>query len=188
MLVALAVLVSGIRQIIRSQPDASEAPTAKASGAGINMRTANIYLSLGLIALAVFAVVASREFSSRAAQLPYLLSGTFILLAAILLIASLVPKYGTARLHEFPFAKIPWKLCLGAAVGLILFGLGADSLGFYETGFLFLLAITWMMSTGQKHIRRPLLSAVVFAFAFSILLYVAFKIVLRIPTPPGLLV
>ena len=188
MLVALAVLVSGIRQIIRSQSDAAEVQAVEADRTGVSMRTANIYLSLGLIALAVFGVAASQDFSQRAAQLPYLLSGTFVLLAVIMLIASVVPKYGAARLHEFPFAEIPWRLCLGTAVALILFGLGADSLGFYETGLLFLLAVTWMMSMGQKNIRRPFLSAIVFALLFDVVLYVAFKIVLRIPTPPGLLV
>jgi putative tricarboxylic transport membrane protein len=187
MLVAFAVLVSGIRQIIRSEPDSSEPQVSGKARARLTMRTANILLSLGLIALVIFGVVESRDFSERAAQLPYLLFGTFILLASIILIANITPKFGAVRLGEYPFADVPWRLCLGASVALVLFGLGADSLGFYETGFLFLVVVTWMMSTGQEHIRRPILSAVLFALGFDVLLYVAFKLVLQIPTPPGLL-
>jgi hypothetical protein len=187
MLVALAVLVSGIRQIIKSQPDTDESQAGAQDRHGLSMRTANILLSFGLIALVVFGVIQSRDFSERAAQLPYLLFGTFIVLAVIILIANLTPKLGAVRLNNYPFAAVPWRLCLGASVALVLFGLGADNLGFYETGFLFLLVVSWMMSTGQKHIRRPILSAVFFAIGFDVLLYVAFKLVLKIPTPPGIL-
>lgn len=187
MLVAFATLYSGIRQIIRSKPLIINPETADNKKRGISMRSANIFLSIGLIGLSVSGIVAAQSFSPRAAQLPYLIFCMLILMAAILLYVNVPSKSGKLRASEYPFAKVPWRLCLVSAVALVLFGIGADTLGFYESGFLFLLVLTWMMSIGKPPGRRLLASAL-FAISFDVVLYAAFKIILRIPTPPGIFV
>ena len=106
----------------------------------------------------------------------------------MLFVVNLLPKTGVARGRIYPFSAVPWRLWVGTVGALVVFGLGADRLGFYEAAFLFLVLVAWMMAAGQSRIERPLLTSMAFAAGFDLLLYVAFKLVLRIPTPPGLLV
>jgi putative tricarboxylic transport membrane protein len=188
MLAALTVLGSGIRQSIRSAsagPAGGESAPAPGGPHRFSLRAANIFLGVGLIALALFGLVQAQEFSERGALFPHLICGAFIVLGAVLFIGSVRPKTGAAQAPTFPFAGVPWGLWWGVVVAFVLLGLGADRLGFYESAFAFLAVTTWMMSSGGGSLWRRWVVPLLFAGGFDTLLYLVFRVILEIPTPPG---
>ncbi len=86
-----------------------------------------------------------------------------------------------------PFGGVPWKEWAFLIVALVLLGLGSEAAGFYESAFGFLLVVTWLLSRDQPSWQQRLLAPLVFAVGFDAVLYVAFKVILAIPTPRGLL-
>jgi NADH:ubiquinone oxidoreductase subunit K len=189
MLAALAVLGSGILQASREASadlpaEAGSAPTPR-KRCWLNLRAANILLAIGFIALSAYGLVEARDFSERGAMLPRLICVVLILLAAILIFVNANPKTGAAQARVFPFSEVPWPLWWGVVVAFVLFGLAADRFGFYESAFVFLAVTTWMMSAGEAGPRRRWLNPVLFAAGFDALLYVIFRLILAIPTPPG---
>jgi hypothetical protein len=70
-------------------------------------------------------------------------------------------------------------------IAFILFGLGADRFGFYESAFVFLVVTTWMMSAGEVNLRRRWLVPILYAVGFDAALYLVFRLILDSPTPPG---
>lgn len=188
MLAALVVLVSGILQAFRESScdlpaEAESAPTSQ-KRRWINLRTANLLLAAGFVALSAYGLLEIREFSDRAALIPRLLCLALIALSAVLLYSNARPKTG-ARL--FPFSDVPWPLWWSVVTVFILFGPAADRFGFYESAFVFLGVTTWMMSAGMANPVRRGLTSLAFAVGFDVLLYVAFRLILAIPTPPGML-
>jgi hypothetical protein len=153
----------------------------------MSMRAANVLLAAGLIGLAVFGLVQAREFSDQGAQLPRLLCGVLIALGVVLLATALHPRSGAGQARVFPFGDVPWRLWWGVVVATVLLGLAADGVGFYESAFVFLAVATCMMSAGEGNWRRRWLTPVLFAAGFDAMLYVVFRLILEIPTPPGAL-
>ncbi|HSB72383.1 MAG TPA: tripartite tricarboxylate transporter permease [Candidatus Methylomirabilis sp.] len=189
MLAALAVLISGILQNIKESSSALPAPSQSGLAPGerrrISLRAANIVIGLLLVALALFGLVEAQGFSERGAMLPRLLCGVLMLLGTILAVASLRPRTGVAQARAFPFAGVPWPLWWGAVAAFTLFGLAADRFGFYESAFVFLVVTTWMMSSGVADPRRRWLVPILYAGGFDAALYLVFRLILDIPTPPG---
>ena len=189
MLLALSILTAGIVQIVRARRD--ELPVIAATvgqpGAGISLRMANIILGAVLIALAIFIRIEARSFSAEGALFPLLVADTFIGLGGLLLAINVNPKTGIWRADSRPFSIVPWRYLLTIAVGLMLVAVGASYIGFYELAFLFTLFVFWLLSADVTKPLQRIAMATGFAFGFTGLTYLAFKIVLQIPTPPGLL-
>jgi putative tricarboxylic transport membrane protein len=191
MLAALVVLGSGIRQAFREPSadlpaEAESAPTPQ-KRRWLTLRAANILLATGFVALSVYGLVEAREFSERGALLPRVICVVLILLSALLLFVNTNTKTGVANARLFPFSGVPWLLWLGVLAAFVLFGLAADLFGFYESAFVFLAVTTWIMSAGVANPIRRWLTPLAFAAGFDALLYVIFRLILAIPTPPGLL-
>ncbi len=70
----------------------------------------------------------------------------------------------------------------------MIFALAIDLVGFYEAAFFFLLATSWVLSSDVESRKQRLLEAAVFSAIFVTIVFVAFKLVLKIPTPKGLLI
>ena len=190
MLVAFAVMGAGVLQILRDRRAAvGGAPVESDVGAvGPNLRVMNIVLGAVLVALGLYIFIASRSFSAIGARFPVLVAGAFLVLGGFLLAVNLYPKTGALRAKARPFASVPWRLWLTVVGMLVLFALGTDQIGFYESAFLFLFATCWLLSGAEASAVRRLAVSAVFALGVDVFVYAAFKIVLQIPTPPGLLV
>ncbi|HEY8370890.1 MAG TPA: tripartite tricarboxylate transporter permease [Thermodesulfobacteriota bacterium] len=191
MLLALGILISGIVQLVRGRGPGMGADEDETGAAvtprGPSLRTLNIALALALVALSAFIASEARHLSAMAAGLPWILAVAFALLGAVLLVVNLLPKTGALRARAFPFASVPWGHLVAVALAVVALAIGTEAIGFYECAFLFLFATTWILSGDVRGARRAALP-LGFAAGFTVFVYVMFKVVLGIPTPPGLLV
>jgi len=190
MCVAFAIVAAGILQILRQRRADAARPaeaSAGAGGSGPSMRVMNLVLGVSLIALAGYIFYEAGDFSEMGARFPLLVAYGFLALGAILLAMNLPPKAAMIA-GSRPFADVPWRIW-GTVVGaLALFGFAVDVIGFYESAFLFVLFTYWLLAPeGLSQVRR-LTNAAVFAAPFTIAVYVAFRLVLEIPTPRGLII
>jgi len=190
MLLAIGILVTGILQIVRLRRSGLEQMEA-AQGRemrGISLRVANVILGAALVALAIFIHIEANGFSQTGALFPRLVANAFLVLGGVLLVINLNPRTGALRAAAKPFAIVPWRYTLTIIVALLLVAIGADYIGFYESAFLFLMFVYWLLSSDVPSRLRRTAQAVLFACVFTALTYLAFKIVLQIATPPGILI
>jgi hypothetical protein len=189
MAIAFAIVVAGVLQIFRQRREDTKAgpsPRAQEIGNGPTLRSMNLILGPGLLALGGYILYQASDFSTMGARFPLLVGYGFMLLAAILLAMNL-PR--TALLHAGtrPFADVPWRIWATVVGALALFGYAVDVIGFYESAFLFVLFTYWLLAPEQTSNARGLLGAALFAAPFTVAVYVAFRLVLEIPTPRGLI-
>ncbi|MCP5156639.1 MAG: tripartite tricarboxylate transporter permease [Ectothiorhodospiraceae bacterium] len=190
MLLAVGVTAVGVVQIVRMRraPGDDEVVGVTAGRTGISLRAANIGLGVLLLGLAVFALSESRAMSDLGARFPILVSVVFIALAVLLLAVNLHPATGRSRAGVHPFRPVPWGNWCFVVVALVLMALGASWVGFYEAALVFLLVVAWKLDASSGSWRQRLRAAALFALGYDAIIYLAFKVVLEIPTPPGLLV
>jgi len=190
MLLAFAIMGAGVLQILRDRKIAvgGDMPEASGPGVGPSLRVTNIILGAVLLALAAFIFVESRSFSRAAAQFPHLVATAFVVFGGILLTVNVYPRTGRLRARARPFAGVPWRIWFAVVAGLVLFAIATDIIGFYESAFAFMLAAFWMLSAGESAAVRRLAEAMLFAALFTGVVYVAFKLILKIPTPPGVII
>ena len=119
-----------------------------------------------------------------AAFYPALLLGVLAVLTIVLFVQTLrLPKdedkkekpSDASGSSDFSFKNFGFFLVL-----FLLYTLPLQRIGFIINSFLFL-------TIGMVYLRTPLKRAVVVSIAVVAVIYVMFKIVLRVPLPPGLL-
>jgi putative tricarboxylic transport membrane protein len=191
MVVAFAIVGTGVLQVLRQRREAaargSAEVLARAAGSGPTMRVMNLLLGLLLLALGGYILFEASGFSAMGARFPLLVGNGFLLLGVILLAMNLMPKAAIVASSR-PFAEVPWRTW-GTVVGaLALFGFAVDVVGFYESSFLFVLFTYWLLAPRGLSQARRLTTAAAFAAPFTIAVYIAFRLVLEIPTPHGLIV
>lgn len=85
-----------------------------------------------------------------------------------------------------PFAGLKYKRVLLTIISTILYYFALKTIGFYVSSFFFIIILTWLL--GEREIglkvftKLGTLSIVVMA-----LIYLAFKVFLKVPTPTGIL-
>lgn len=190
MVAAFAIVALGVLQILRERRAAATEEIAQETiGArSVNLRTANVVLGTVLLALAAYILYGARTFTPEGAQFPNLVGGAFIVLGGILLGVNLHPRTAISQIRARPFADVPWQISTVTVVALALFAFAIDLVGFYESAFVFLFGTSWLLSAGEESPRRRLIGAAVFAAIFVTIVFGAFKLVLKIPTPPGVVI
>jgi hypothetical protein len=187
MVVAFAIVAAGVLQILRQRRADAMAPPlqAPAPGSGPSLRTMNLIFAAALLALGAYIRYEALDFSAMGARFPALVSYGFLVLGAIMLAtnARAAQPHGDAR----PFASVPWPIWGTVVAALALFGYAVDVIGFYEAAFLFVLFTSWLLAPEAASQPRRLLGAALFAAPFTAAVYLAFRIVLEIPTPRGLI-
>jgi hypothetical protein len=190
MIVAFGIMAVGVSQILRERRAAENEETERGVlGRGsINLRTANVILGAVLIVLAGYIIYGAQAFTPEGAQFPNLVGGAFAVFGSILLAANLHPRTAASQMQIQPFATVPWRIWTIVVGALTLFAIAIDQIGFYEAAFIFLFVITWLLSVNVESPQRRLVGATVFAAIFVTLVFIAFKLILKIPTPVGLIV
>lgn len=196
MVIALGIVAAGVLQIVRERraEAVAGAPAGtdrtqgdRAATGGPSLRTMNVILGVILVALAAYVFYEASGFSAMGARFPMLVGYGFVVFGGILIAMNLHPRMAAPAAGVRPFAEVPWRTW-GTVVGaLVVFGYAADVIGFYEAGFLFVLFATWLLAPEGGSQARALLGAVAFAALFMAAVYLAFRIVLEIPTPHGLI-
>lgn len=152
----------------------------------------DIGIGIGLFALAAFILWESRDYLERAAQLPRIIAYTFVLLGLIMIVSAVLAiraqGAGLADVDEDEaFEHVPWRQWVIVVIALIAFVFAMRRVGFYESCFVFIWLTTAVLSAGdpstvRRHVRPP-----VFAFVMTGVLYLGFRVFLRVPTPRGML-
>jgi putative tricarboxylic transport membrane protein len=188
--VAFVIVGLGILQILRDRRAAAgeAAEAARESTPGVSLRAANMVLAALLMALAAYIFYEARSFTPEGARFPHLVAGAFLVLGGILLAVNLHPRLGAARALDRPFASIPWRIWSVVVAALAVFALAIEWIGFYEAAFLFVLLVSWLLAADEPSPARRLTVCTLFAAIFVVAVYVAFALILKIPTPDGLLV
>ncbi len=188
MVVAFAIVAAGVLQILRQRREDAEAPPpdAPAVGGGPSLRAMNMIFALILLALGGYIRYQALDFSAMGARFPALVGYGFLLLGVILL-AMNVSRAALLDGGSRPFAGVPWRVWGTVVAALALFGYAVDGIGFYEAAFLFVLFTYWLLAPAATSQPKRLVGAVLFAAPFTAAVYVAFRIVLEIPTPRGLI-
>ena len=197
MVIALGIVVAGVLQIVRERravapagapPEAGPEHGDPAATGGPSLRAMNLILGVILLGLAAYIFYEASGFSEIGARFPMLVGYGFLVLGGILIAMNLHPRAAALQASARPFAEVPWRTW-GTVVGaLVLFGFAVDVIGFYEAGFLFVLFASWLLAPEESSQARRLLGAVAFAAPFMVAVYLAFRIVLEIPTPRGLII
>lgn len=190
MVVAFAIMVVGVRQILRERRSTQNAPEAEEidGESGISLRSANIAFSTILLLLAAYIVFEARDFTAAGAQFPLLVASAFVVFGGILLGVNLHPRSAATLGRIRPFAAVPWRNWASIVGALVILTLTIDLAGFYESAFLFLLASSWILTPNSESRAKRLAQATAFAAIFVTIVFVAFKLILKIPTPVGLIV
>lgn len=190
MLLAFAILATGIAQIVRLRRSGlgRMAMTEAQAGYGMSLRVANVILGGALFALAIFIHIEASSLSQAGALFPRLVANAFLALGGVLLVVNIYPKTGALRAAVRPFSGVPWRHTLTIMLALLLLAFGAGVIGFYESAFLFLLFVFWLLSGDELSPLRRVALTGLFACIFTALTYLAFKVVLQIATPHGLLI
>lgn len=196
MLICALVVFSGIRQIMRERRTGgaalaaagAEAGTGTWAGRGIGMRLANVFLALFILLLAAGGFWEVQRLSERGGQFPILVASIFLVFGTVLLIQSTRP--GRRMDDSFPFDEVPWRNLLIVVLALVAMTLGLTRIGFYESAFLFAGFTCWLMLGASERARRAplkrLATAMAFATGLMIAVYIAFGLVIQLPTPRGL--
>jgi hypothetical protein len=131
-----------------------------------------------------------QRLSERGGQFPILVASIFLVFGTVLLIQSVRP--GRRMDDSFPFDEVPWRNLLIVVLALVAMTLGLTRIGFYESAFLFAGFTCWLMLGASEDARSAPLKRLATAMAFAtgpmIVVYVAFALVIQLPTPRGLLV
>jgi putative tricarboxylic transport membrane protein len=198
MAIAIAIMVAGILQVrrLRTSAEGSDTDTASelpgaaavADDRGLSMRGANIILAGVVLAVVGVALLGARNMSASAALFPTVAAialGTF---ALVLLYGALRAGPSAPMRFRFPFEGVPWPSLLVVMIALVSFTAAIAPLGFYESAFVFAFAVAlWLaMQDGEGRLGRNAARALCFAVLLTAGVYLAFDIVLGIPTPSGL--
>jgi hypothetical protein len=73
-------------------------------------------------------------------------------------------------------------------VGLVIVAFFADNVGFYESIFIFMFAVTANLSRIHMSLRRAPVQSTLFTICAMSILYLIFKVALSVPTPDGLFI
>lgn len=190
MALAFGIMAVGIKQILRERRSIGDTVEVQEFDGEprVNLRSANIVFSMVLLLLAAYIIYEARSFTPEGAQFPNLVAAAFVLFGGILLGANLYPRTAAIPSQVWPFAIVPWRNWIAIVAALVLFAMTIDFVGFYEAAFFFLLATSWVLSSDEVSRVRRLMHATVFAAIFVTIVFIAFKLVLKIPTPAGLLI
>ena len=195
MAIAIAIVVAGILQVRRlrtSDGDADMIPevgmATVSDHRGLSMRGANIILAGAVMAIVAVAILGARNMSAGAALFPTTLAFALGLFALILLYAAIRARPTAPMRLRFPFEGVPWPSLLVVMAALVAFTAAIAPIGFYESAFLFAFLVTlWLMAQdGRGKFGRNAAQAAVYAVVLTAGVYLAFDVILGIPTPQGL--
>jgi putative tricarboxylic transport membrane protein len=186
MLMALAICLGAVMQAVRGSGAATAAPVAPRTAGGITLFAGDLMLAAVSAGFAAVGFLEVQRLSARAGEFPALLAGTLAVLAGMLVVRALRSR---EAVRERLFVGLPWAQLLAVVALFVALALTVGRIGFYEASFLFAGAIYWLLAPAPPGGSLPRAArAAGFAAVLVAAIYLAFRLALDIPTPPGVLV
>jgi len=142
-----------------------------------------LYLTVLLIFFAFFFLV-TKTVNEQARSYPYIVCSLGLILTSVQIGITLYKeKMGKELDAEAPLTKTQFKYLAVALGSSVLYVFLASIIGFFTTTFIYVVAFCYWHTPTQKKWLYP-----VVALGMDAVIYVAFKILLSIPLPTGLLI
>jgi putative tricarboxylic transport membrane protein len=151
----------------------------------VNLRVSNVVVSVVLIGLAVWVLLEMGSWVPRARYMPAVVCALILVLAVVLLVVNLLPRYGREREKVYPFAGVPWRLWVAVTAGLVVVAFTVRGGGLLEMLFLWNLAITYLLCRSVHSRRRAAVEAVAYSIGITAFLYLGFDVLLGVAIPGG---
>lgn len=150
----------------------------------MSMRKINIIVGTIILVLSYFFWTDAAAIRPPAHIYPKTVIGITAFLGLTLLIQALFFSKGIADVKPLENMKIGRVLIV--IISTIIYYYCLKTIGFFVTSFFFIIVLTWLLGDRQIGLKvfakLGLLSIVVMG-----LVYVSFKVFLKVPTPPGIL-
>lgn len=167
----------------------SQAPGEQDGGSGFSRadRLANLIIAAVVIAVALAAIVATRDFPATSlatdvgpARFPIIYSAALVVLSGILILHTLRKQVVESLAVADPAARMAGRINVALGIGASVLCLVAIGyIGFAIATVLYLSTIMWLMG------QRGLVLNPVIAVAVTAIIYVTFSTGLQVPLPVG---
>ena len=145
-------------------------------------RSANIFLSIVmLLVAAAFFLEGDMRYPSNV--LPNAVLVLISVLSLIILIRNIVLKDE----HDKNGDRQIYTRVMQVVIGSVAYIAALSFIGFYITSFLYLIVLSLLLQERQDRNPRRAVNATVMAIVVCGLIYLMFSVLLRVPTPDGLL-
>ena len=148
----------------------------------VKKRSANLVLSVGMLLVAA-AFFFERDLRYPSNVFPYAVIALISILSLVILIRNIVSRDEEGE----PADKKIYKRVILVIIGSVVYIVAFSFIGFYVTSFLYLVALALLLQEKQDRNLRRVVNATVMSLVVCGLIYVMFDLLLRVPTPAGIL-
>lgn len=147
-------------------------------------RKADILVGLVSIFIAIAFMVQGFELSEHANMMPFVLE-VFLIVTGLYMIIRGIRTKGATKVAE-ENTDVHWVRASVIVLATFVYVAGVVYIGFYVATFVYLILGSWYLN--EKGLTLPaLITSLIFSTAISVVLYITFTILLKVPTPAGLL-
>lgn len=151
----------------------------------------DIIVALVVLAGSIALYIAQSRIVAQAAVFIRVVVLAMIVLSLLLLVQTVIKrvkeKQVTGAYIDLKKIDFVWKPVLLIAGGILLYMTVMQDLGFYVSGFLYFVAVTFVLDWKGLTFKTGFFRTV-YAFAFMLVIYVLFSKILVVQTPRGLLI
>ncbi len=152
----------------------------------MTMRQINYFLGIGGLLLSFFFYREAGNIMGDAGLYPKTVITVLAFLSVLLLIQNHFRPLESAKV-KMPFKDTRWVVIMGTIFGAGFYIWLVDVVGFYVTSFFFLIIATYLLSGEKKFNPKTLITLTVMATIVVGVVYLAFKVFLKVQTPTGIL-
>lgn len=151
----------------------------------MTMRQINYIIGVGCVALAVFLYSQARNIMAPAHLYPTTVISAIGLLGVLLVIQNHFKPTEQSNIST-PFKGTRWSVIVGTILGAALYIWLVDVVGFYFVSFFFLIIATYLLSGEKKFSLKTLTNLTIMSTVVVGIVYLAFRVFLKVQTPTGI--
>ncbi len=151
----------------------------------MTMRRINVIIGVCSILFSIAFYTQAKTMRPPANYYPMTIIATIGFLGVALLIQNHFKPMALA--FTTPFKGTRWLVIWGTILGSIIYVWLVDVIGFYVSSFAFLIIATSLLSDEPSFKGKPFMRIIGMSFIVLALVYLGFKLFLKVPTPSGIL-
>lgn len=163
------------------------APPVNEEKRWLDLRSTNLLVGFGTLALAAGIYWQATSWLPRAGQLPKVVAVILVILGVLLLVLNLVPRFGARRTRSHPFEGVPWIKWLLVVGGLLVVAFSMETVGMLEALCVYMFAVVVVLTDRSKPLVTTLVHAAACAVVVTIAMYFGFVVGLNVALPTGLI-